>query len=225
MDETPEFAEVRQKAAHSKLPLADLLRFHWKEVVLGAVFTMSGGVAFNLIVTFGLAYGTQTLGYTRAFMLALAMAACALCVVVIPLFGKLSDRIGRKPVLAAGIVLQAVFAFPMFWLLESGATHLAFLGMMLMGLAFAANYAPNATYLAEFFKTNVRYSGLSVTYMLAGLLGSAITPFVTTALLTATGKGSSVAWYMILSAIASLTALFFLKETKTEGRPSRDPRG
>lgn len=214
VDETPEFAEVRAQAAHSKLPFADLLRFHWREVVLGAIFTMSGGVAFNLIVTFGLAYGTQTLGYSRPFMLTLAMAACALCVVVIPLFGKLSDQVGRKPVLAAGIILQALVAFPMFWLLESGATHLALLGMLLMGIAFAANYAPNATYLAEFFKANVRYSGLSVTYMLAGLLGSAITPFVTTALLTATGKGSSVAWYMIISAVVSLIALIFLRETK-----------
>jgi len=80
--------------------------------------------------------------------------------------------------------------------------------------AFAANYGPIATFLAELFGTEVRYSGLSVSYMLSGVLGSAATPFVTTALLSATGKGSSVAWYMIGSAIISAIALLFLSETK-----------
>jgi hypothetical protein len=82
-----------------------------------------------------------------------------------------------------------------------------------MMTAFAANYGPIATFLAELFGTSVRYSGLSVSYMLSGLLGSAATPIVTTAFLSATGRGSSVAWYMIGSALVSAIALLLLAET------------
>jgi MFS family permease len=84
---------------------------------------------------------------------------------------------------------------------------------VLMMTAFCANYGPIATFLAELFGSRVRYSGLSVAYMLAGLLGSAITPVVTTALLKATGQGSSVAWFLIGSAVVSLVGLLLLSET------------
>ncbi len=90
---------------------------------------------------------------------------------------------------------------------------LALVGYLLMMTAFAANYGPIATFLAELFGTKVRYSGLSISYMLSGVLGSAATPIVTTALLQATGTGSSVAWYMIGSAAISTIALLMLVET------------
>ncbi|MFT4507385.1 MFS transporter [Caballeronia sp. 15711] len=208
IDETPEFEAIRSRTAQVKLPFAELVRNHWREVILGAVVTMSGGVAFDLIITFGLTYGTQTLGFSRSTMLTFAMVACALCAILVPIFGKLSDVIGPKRLLALGIVSEGAFAFPMFWLMESKSLLLAMTGFLLMAVAFAANYAPNATYLARLSKSSVRYSGLSVTCMLAGLISSAMSPFVTTALLKITGSGSSVAWYMIFCSVLSLVALF-----------------
>ncbi|KVW82979.1 MFS transporter [Burkholderia cepacia] len=211
--ETPTFAKVKEAAAQVKLPIAAVLGRYGKQVVLGGVATMSTGTAFNLMVAFGLTYGTQTLGYSRGAMLSIALIACALCIVMLPLFGRLSDRIGRKPVIIGGILAEALFAFPMFWLLDSHQFLLALAGYLLMMTAFAANYGPIATFLAELFGTEVRYSGLSVSYMLSGLLGSAATPIVTTALLSATGRGSSVAWYMVASALISALALLMLTET------------
>ncbi|MCY0385885.1 MFS transporter [Robbsia sp. Bb-Pol-6] len=211
--ETPSFAAVKEAAAQVRLPLAEVLTRNWKQVLLGGVATMSTGTSFNLIVAFGLTYGTQTLGFTRNAMLALALISCAVCVVLLPLFGRLSDVVGRKPVIIGGIVAEALFAFPLFWLLDTRALPFALLGYLLMMTAFAANYGPIATFLAELFGTKVRYSGLSISYMLSGLLGSAATPVITTALLSATGKGSSVAWYMIGSAALSAGALLLLAET------------
>ena len=101
----------------------------------------------------------------------------------------------------------------MFWLLDSREFSFALAGYLLMMTAFAANYGPIATFLAELFGTEVRHSGLSVSYMLSGLLGRAATPLVTTALLSATGRGSSVAWYMVASALVSALALLLLTET------------
>jgi metabolite-proton symporter len=213
MSETPTFEKVKAAAAQVKLPLADVLSRYGKQVLLGGIATMSTGTSFNLIVAFGLTYGTQTLGFSRNAMLSIALISCALCIVMLPLFGRLSDVIGRKPVIIGGIVAEALFAFPLFWLLDTRDFSFALLGYVLMMSAFAANYGPIATFLAELFGTEVRYSGLSVSYMLSGLLGSAATPIVTTALLSATGHGSSIAWYMIGSAIISAIALLMLTET------------
>ena len=218
--ETPSFNQVKEAAAQVKLPLAEVLTRNWKQVLLGGVATMSTGTSFNLIVAFGLTYGTQTLGFSRNAMLAIALISCAVCIVLLPLFGRLSDIVGRKPVIIGGIIAEALFAFPLFWLLDIREFPFALLGYLLMMTAFAANYGPIATFLAELFGTKVRYSGLSISYMLSGLLGSAATPIITTALLSATGKGSSVAWYMIGSAVVSAGALLLLAETLKKEVPS-----
>ncbi|WP_313686686.1 MFS transporter [Pantoea sp.] len=211
--ETPVFKETKANEPQVRVPLLEIARKHWKQVLLGGVATMSTGSSFNIIVAFGLTYGTQTLGFSRSVMLSVVLVSCALCIVLLPAFGALSDRFGRKPVIIAGIVAEAVVAIPMFMLMDTKSLPLVFLGYGLLMTAFAANYGPIATFLAELFGTRVRYSGLSVAYMLSGLLGSATTPIVTTALLSWTGKGSSVAWYMIGSALISLLALLLLSET------------
>lgn len=211
--ETPSFEKVKQESAEAKVPFAELMKKSWKTVLLGGIATMSTGTSFNLIVAFGLTYGTQTLGFSRGQMLTIVLIACALCVVLLPLFGRLSDVVGRKPVILGGIIAEALVAFPLFWLMDTREFGFALLGYLLMITAFAANYGPIATFLAELFGTRVRYSGLSVSYMLSGILGSAATPIITTALLNATGKGSSVAWYMIGSALVSTVALVLLAET------------
>lgn len=211
--ETPSFKAVENKGTQVKVPLFEVFRKYWKQVVLGGVATMSTGTSYNLIVAFGLTYGTQTLGFTRGEMLTVVLVSCAACIAMLPFFGALSDKVGRKPIIIGGIIAEALVAFPMFWLMDSKVLGLAFAGYMLMMTAFAANYGPIATFLAELFGTRVRYSGLSISYMLSGLLGSAATPLVTTALLSWTGKGSSIAWYMIGSAVVSLVALLLLTET------------
>lgn len=211
--ETPSFRKVKEAAAQVKVPLAEVLTKHWRLVLLGGLATMSTGTSFNLIVAFGLTYGTQTLGFSNNAMLSIVLISCALCIVTLPAFGRLSDMVGRKPVIIGGIIAEALLAFPLFWLLDTSKFVFVLLGYLLMMTAFAANYGPIATFLAELFGTQVRYSGLSVSYMLSGLFGSAATPIITTALLAATGRGSSVAWYMVGSAIISTVALLLLAET------------
>ncbi|WP_255631571.1 hypothetical protein [Caballeronia sp. dw_19] len=142
---------------------------------------------------------------------------------MLPAFGRLSDLIGRKPVIVGGIIADALLAFPLFWLLDTREFPSALLGYLLMMTAFAANYGPIATFLAELFGTQVRYSGLSVSYMLSGLLGSAATPIITTALLSTTGKGASVAWFMVGSAASSTAALLLLTETVRRDRGATTP--
>ena len=213
IEETPAFREVKQEQAEAKLPLAEVFRAYPKQVILGGVATLATGVSFNILIAFGLTYGTTTLQLSRSAMLTVVLLSSAACVALIPLFGALSDRVGRKPVIVGGLVGQAAAAFPLFWLMDTRSLPLVLVGYLLLMTAFAANYGPIATFLAELFGARVRYSGLSISYMLSGLLGSAATPVITTALLAATGTGSSVAYYMIGAAAVSLVALLLLTET------------
>ncbi|MEV2231847.1 MFS transporter [Streptomyces phaeochromogenes] len=214
IEETPSFQAVRQEGAKARIPFFALMARYWRQVLLGGVATLSTGSTFTLMVASGVSYGTNDLGHSKNLMLWAVMVSCAVAFVAIPYFGRLSDRVGRKPVIYAGIAAEAVLAFPFFWLLDTGSAPLVFVAYTLMMIAFSANYGPIATFLAELFGTRVRYSGLSVSYMLSGLLGSAATPAVTAWLLTATGSSSSIAWYVLGAATVSLLALLLLAETR-----------
>lgn len=212
IEETPSFQQVREQGAKAKLPFAYLMRHYWKQVILGGVATLSTGSSFTLMVASGVNYGTSEQGYSANLMLWVVLVACLLGLFFIPFFGRLSDRFGRKPIIAAGIAAEALLAFPFFWLLNTGNPAAVFLAYGLMMIAFSANYGPIATFLAELFGAKVRYSGLSVAYMLSGLLGSAITPAVTVWLLDLTGQSDSIAWYIAASAALSFVALFLLRD-------------
>ncbi len=210
IEETPSFQQVKDRGAKSKLPFAYLMRHYWRQVLLGGIATLSTGSTFTLLVASGVNYGKSELGHSNNTMLWAVLVACIVALVAIPGFGRLSDRYGRKPIIAAGIAAEALLAFPFFWMLNTGSETLVFVAYALMMLAFSANYGPIATFLAEQFGAKIRYSGLSVAYMLSGLLGSAITPAITVALLALTGQSSSIAWYVLGAAGLSLLALFLL---------------
>lgn len=212
IEETPSFQQVREQGAKAKLPFAYLMKHYWKQVVLGGVATLSTGSTFTLMVASGVNYGTTEKGFSANMMLWVVLVACLLGLVFIPFFGHLSDRYGRKPIIAAGIAAEALLAFPFFWLINTGNTGAVFLAYGLMMIAFSANYGPIATFLAELFGSKVRYSGLSISYMLSGLLGSAITPAITVWLLNLTGQSNSIAWYIAAAAGLSFVALFLLND-------------
>lgn len=212
IEETPSFQQVREQGAKAKLPFAYLMKHYWKQVVLGGVATLSTGSTFTLMVASGMNYGTSEQGFSANLMLWVVLVACLLGLVFIPFFGRLSDKYGRKPIIAAGIAAEALLAFPFFWLINTGNVGALFLAYALMMIAFSANYGPIATFLAELFGSKVRYSGLSISYMLSGLLGSAITPAITVWLLDATGQSDSIAWYIAAAAALSFVALFLLND-------------
>lgn len=212
IEETPSFQQVREQGAKAKLPFIYLMQHYWKQVVLGGIATLSTGSTFTLMVASGMNYGTSEMGFSANMMLWVVLLSCLIALVLIPFFGYLSDRIGRKPIIAAGIIGEIVLAFPFFWLINTGNTAAVFLAYGLMMIAFSANFGPIATFLAELFGSKVRYSGLSIAYMLSGLLGSAITPAITVWLLDVTGQSDSIAWYIAGAAAASLIALFLLTD-------------
>ena len=152
------------------------------------------------------------------------MTAAAIEVVTIPAYAALSDRIGRRLVFIGGAVAFLLYAFPFFWIINSGSA-LAFVVATVVGLAVVhpAMYGPLATLFAELFSARVRYSGASIGYQIGAILGGGFAPLILTSLLAATGGDSwALSVYMMLAAVVTILGVYLATELfiEDEGEPA-----
>jgi metabolite-proton symporter len=211
--ESPLFAEVERSGATVKMPLLEVLRRHPRELLIAMAARIGTDVAFYTFTVYSLVYITGPVGRERSVGLTAVLAGSAFQLVLIPFFGGLSDRFGRRPVYAAGAVAAAVWAFAFFPLLGTGSTGIIVLAVVVALATHAAMYGPQAAFIAELFETELRYSGASMGYQLAGVLGGAIAPIVAIALVNATGTSYSVSLYVLAMIALTLIALAVAPET------------
>jgi metabolite-proton symporter len=212
--ESPVFAAAKETQPASRLPALDALRHHPRNVLLamGARFAESG--SFYIFAVFVLSYGTKQLGLPQSMLLNAVLAGSILQLIAIPPCGALSDSIGRRPVYLGGALSLALFAFPFFWLTDTGAAPCVWLAVMIGLVCHAAMYGPQAAFFAELFSTNVRYSGASLGSQLSAPLAGGLAPLIATALLKWTGgKPWPVALYLIGMASITLLSVWLAKET------------
>jgi MHS family shikimate/dehydroshikimate transporter-like MFS transporter len=210
--ETPAFAKLKHGAREVRLPIVDVLRRYQREVAVavGARIAENGG--FYIYSVFALVYGTQHVRMPRQMILNGVLIGAAIDLMLMPIFGALSDRVGRRPVYLFGAVMTGVSAFPLFWLLDTASPVLVWSGLSLAFVGHAAMYAPQAAFFAELFGTDVRYSGASLGSQLASVLAGGLSPFIATALLSAYGS-AALAWYLIAMAAITVGAVVAAPET------------
>lgn len=187
--ESPQFLEMRD---HARVPLAEVVRDHWRLVLLTAGGLAVGYAVFYAVTTWALAYGVERLGVSRTVMLSCIMAAVVVKGSLTPLMALLGDRYGRRPLCLVGCAGAALWMFPMIALLSTGEPLLMFLGFLVALISFITMFAVIAAYLPELYEPRVRCTGAAVGYNLGGVLGGALTPIVATAV--AQGKGSPGVW-------------------------------
>jgi MHS family shikimate/dehydroshikimate transporter-like MFS transporter len=211
--ETPAFERVKQAGTEARHPVIEVLQTQPKEVLLsmGARFAENG--AFYIYTVFVLVYGTQKVGMDRQTVLDGILIAAACALFAIPLCGALSDRIGRRPVYLFGACVTALFAYPLFWLLDTGSTPIVWLALVVaLVLAHSPMYGPQAAFLSELFGTRVRYSGASLGYQLSSVIAGGLSPFIATALLPY-GR-VALAAYIVGMALTTIVAVLIASETK-----------
>jgi MFS family permease len=173
---------------HARVPLAEVVRDHWRLVLLTGGALSVGYALFYAVTTWSLAYGTERLGVSRTVMLTCVMAAVVVKGALTPVAALLGDRHGRRPLCLVGCAAAALWMFPMVALLATGEPPLMFLGFLGAMLAFVMMFAVIAAYLPELYEPRVRCTGAAVGYNLGGVLGGALTPIAATALVEQGGR-------------------------------------
>jgi MFS family permease len=181
--ESPLFAQLRDKAKPVRVPFFEVIRRYPRNVLLamGSRFAENG--CFYIFTVFALAYASDHLKLEKTMMLNGVLLASAVQFILIPAFGILSDRIGRRPVYIGGAVALAMFAFPFFWMVDTCTVPVIWLALVVALIVHAMMYAPQAAFLSELFGTEVRYTGASIGYQLASPLAGGLAPLIATALL------------------------------------------
>ncbi|MGW2448364.1 MFS transporter [Streptomyces sp. NPDC001675] len=215
------FAKTREAGKVRKLPLATVVRGHWRQLILGTFFMLATYVLFYLMTTFSLSYGRTPgdaavpgLGYSYTTFVLMMIFGVLFFAVFTLVSGPLADRYGRRTTLmwiTAAIVVFGLVWVPLIGLGTLGVVLWLVLGFTLMGMTFG----PMGALLPELFPTSVRYTGSGISYNVSSILGAAVAPFIAVALWQA-GDGSPwlVGVYLSAMAVLTLVALFLGEETK-----------
>ena len=177
------FARLRKEQAVVKQPVLEVFRTQPRAVFTSAFVRMAEQAPFYLFITFVLAYGEKHLELDRNDLLNDTLVAAAIGFVSVPLFGFLSDILGRRLVYGTGIVLVGLFAFPYYGLLNSKESGLVLLGIVVSLILHDIMYGPQAALISETFGTGVRYSGAGLGYQLASIIAGGPAPLIATAIL------------------------------------------
>jgi metabolite-proton symporter len=210
--ETPIFARLVAEEKVERTPLVEVMKQYPKEIVLSAFARLAEQAPFYIFTAFIFAYGTGTLHVSRDFLLLAVLAASVLSFVSIPLFGHLSDLIGRKKMYMIGAATCGLFGFLYFGMLDTGSLALIFLAIVLSLIPHDMMYGPQAALIAESFPGHLRYSGASLGYQLASVIAGGPAPLIATWLFGKYHSGYAVAVYILACSILTLIATAMMRD-------------
>ncbi|TMD52312.1 MAG: MHS family MFS transporter [Chloroflexi bacterium] len=218
--ETPSFRRVKEEGRLSHVPVLEVFRHYWREIILSALLRSAEQAPFYLFTTFLLSYGAKTLHLSTNLLYTGLIITAAVSIVTMPTFGAISDRVGRKRWYMVGCVLMAIFAFPYFLLLQTKIPVVVVLTIVL-SISFFHDwlYGPQAALISERFGTRLRYSGASLGYQLASVTAGGPAPILATYLVANSkaflGSGlpsyTLIAVYIIFMGLVSLVSTALLR--------------
>jgi MFS family permease len=204
--ETPVFAKLLAERRVERTPMLAVIKEHPKEIVLSALARMSEQAPFYIFTAFVFSYGIKSLQVSRDFLLSAVLTASVVSFVSIPVFGYLSDRIGRKNMYMIGAAVTGVFGFIYFGMLKTGSEPIIFLAIVLSLIPHDMQYGPQAALIAESFTGRLRYSGSSLGYQLASVIAGGPAPLIATYLYGAFNSAFAIAIYIAICAVITLIA-------------------
>ena len=219
--ETPSFRRIKQEGRVSHIPVFEVFRHYWREIILSALLRSAEQAPFYLFTTFILSYGVKTLKLSSGLLYTGLIITALFSFVMMPTYSAISDRIGRRRWYMIGCVLMAIWAFPYFILLQSKIALIVVVAMVLsVSLFHDWLYGPQAALISERFGTRLRYTGASLGYQLASITAGGPAPILATYLVANSksliGAGAPsytlIAVFIIFMSVVSFISTALLKE-------------
>lgn len=215
--ETPLFEDIKRRGDIARNPFFEAIFENPRSFFVAVGLKISEVSWVYILTVFVVVYGTATLGLPRQLLLNAVFIAALVEVITIPLFGWLSDILGRRSLYFLGTIFTVCFAFPLFWLLDAKSPQIIVL-VMIVALSFGHGtmFGLQSTYFPELFGTRFRYTGASFGFQLSAAIGGGLSPIVATVLLDYMGGTAGVSILLILLAVVTFVATLFAKETRDE---------
>ncbi|MBT2377910.1 MFS transporter [Streptomyces sp. CB00316] len=221
VEESPIFLEAQKKAQEQaaagvkeQAPVVAVFRKSWREVLLAIGTRFGENISYYILTAFLLVYVTVHLEMSKSDALNAVLIGSAVHFVTIPLWGALSDRLGRRPVTLIGALGMAVWAFGFFALLDTRSFPVIVLSVTVGLLLHGAMYGPQAAFISEMFDTKVRYSGASMGSQLASIIGGALAPLIAVELLRDYRSSVPISLYLCFAALVTAVTVWIAKETR-----------
>jgi metabolite-proton symporter len=211
--ETPVFREALDRGQQVKIPMVAVFRDYTRPLIAGITISLATFVLFYLMTVFALSWGTNALHYSRQKFLLMQLFDILFFAITIPISAVLAER-GRRRVMigvTVGIAIFGLFLAPLFVAGTTGALLMMAIGLALMGVT----YGPLGTVISELFPTKVRYTGSSLAFSFAGILGASLAPYIATWLAKNYGL-QYVGYYLSAAAVLTLLGLLSIRETKED---------
>ncbi len=213
--ETPVFRDFARQAEAQRTPLREVLTRNTRMVVIAVALKVSE-ISWAIIgAVFSIVYVTQKLHLPRGVALEAIQIAAFVQMLITPLYGHLSDRIGRKPVYIFACLFSMAYAFPMFWLMDVGTQWAVTAAVLIaIGIGQGIMFGVGAALMPELFPTGVRYTGASLGFQVGAALSGGFSPLIMASLFSASGGGTTgISIYLIVLALVTLIATLSVPET------------
>ncbi|MDT7620985.1 MAG: transporter, family, proline/betaine transporter [Pseudonocardiales bacterium] len=213
IEDTPDFRILEEKGNLSEAPLREIFTRNWRPLLRMCGVEVLQHVTFYVVLVFLLTYQTQYLGLSSSNAALASTVTSIVALVLVPAFGALSDRVGRKPVLVASSVALLVLSYPLFLIMRHGGLTGAILSTIGLGVILAMILGTHAVAMAEIFPTRVRQGALSIGYNVMAALFAGTVPYLLTFWINRTQDLMAPALYLVIVAVVGLAATVTLRET------------
>jgi MFS family permease len=223
VEESPVFKAMHQRRKESSAPLRELFRHHSGKIFRTALTFMANNAAGYILIAFIISYGLNVLKMPSDQLLLVSTLAAVGWFAFTLLGGLMGDWIGRVRSFQIGYAIMAVWAVPMWFLIDSNSTVLFFVGALGLTIGLGLSYGPQAALYAELFPAEIRYSGVSVSYALGAILGGAFAPAIAQWIIGTYGESWRVGLYIAVLAVISLIAVSTIRDPQGVDLNVHDP--
>ncbi|MFC3454971.1 MFS transporter [Amycolatopsis speibonae] len=216
LEETPVFKQIQERGERSSAPISEVFRTERRALVAAVLIRVCPDVLYALFTVFVLTYVTTHTDLSRGAGLAAVMIGSAFQLVLMPLFGALSDRISRRKMYLVATIAAGIWPFVFFPMVSGGSFAMLAIGIVFALVIHAALYGPQAALVTEQFSPRLRYTGSSLAYTLAGVIGGAPAPLLFTALLAGFDTWLAIGVYLLATAVVTVIGVLLARDPDRE---------